>query len=71
VASIDDTGLARVLAEGTATVTATYNGQSGSSQMHVTAPAPSGRVAFVSTRSGNAEIYSMNADSSDVMKLTD
>ncbi len=31
---------------------------------------PSGRIAFVSNRDGNLEIYSMNGDGSDVTRLT-
>jgi Tol biopolymer transport system component len=34
-------------------------------------PISGGRVAFVSERDGNAEIYVMNADGSDVTRLTD
>lgn len=32
--------------------------------------APPGRIAFVSTRDGNEEIYSVNADGSDLVRLT-
>ena len=32
--------------------------------------APDGRIAFTSVRDGDMEIYSMNADGSDVRRLT-
>src|SRR5437899_5042435 len=37
----------------------------------VATESPQGRIAFVSDRDGNAEIYVMNADGSGVTRLTD
>ena len=34
-------------------------------------PGDSGKIAFTSNRDGNLEIYAMNADGSDVKRLTD
>jgi TolB protein len=37
---------------------------------HATFPGPNGRIAFTSDRSGDPEIYTMNADGSDLKRLT-
>jgi WD40 repeat protein len=37
---------------------------------HATSPGANGKLAFTSSRDGNSEIYSMNADGSGLMRLT-
>jgi Tol biopolymer transport system component len=34
-------------------------------------PGPNGRIAFISTRDGNAEVYTMNPDGTGLLRLTD
>ena len=50
---------------------AAFGGATPFSQTAALAQSSDGRVAFISNRDGNWEIYAMNADGSDVVRLTD
>lgn len=69
VATINSsTGVATAVAAGTATITAVSEGRSGAATVTVVGSA--GKIYFVSTRSGNADIYAMNIDGTEVTNLT-
>ena len=50
---------------------AAFGGATPFSQTAALAQSSDGRIAFISNRDGNWEIYAMNADGSDVVRLTD
>ncbi len=66
VATVDPTGLVRAVGEGSATMTATREGVSGSAATRVVHLA----LAFLSQRDGNLEIYGMNPNGSTLIRLT-
>jgi Tol biopolymer transport system component len=63
-------GIATGVSAGTATITASLEGKSGSATLTV-AVAPSGKLAFVSIRDNNTnQVYVMNADGSNQVRLS-
>ncbi len=66
VAIVDPTGLVRAVGEGSATMTATREGVSGTAATTVVSVA----LAFLSQRDGNPEIYGMNPNGSTLIRLT-
>src|SRR6266571_4094053 len=71
IATVSATGIVTGLAAGTTTITATVEGKGSSASVtslaFVDLPSP---IAFHSNRSGNYEIYVMNADGSGQKRLT-
>jgi hypothetical protein len=74
VASVSATGLVTAISLGHVYVSATSAGAVGAAGLYVQAPGPaqaaSGRIAFVSDRSGTQQLYLVNVDGSGLTQLT-
>jgi Tol biopolymer transport system component len=67
-ATVNASGLVTAVGGGVARVIAASGGASDTAT--ITVQGIAGRIAFVSSRDGNAEIYAMNADGSGLVRLT-
>jgi hypothetical protein len=71
LAVVSREGVVTARREGTVQIVASFAGVAGSARLIIEeVPPPVAQIAFVSDRSGNSEIYLMNADGSGLRNLT-
>ncbi|HXV87455.1 MAG TPA: Ig-like domain-containing protein, partial [Gemmatimonadales bacterium] len=72
IATVDSTGLATAIGEGSATINATSGDVTGSAQLLVSFSVVNAteEIVFISTRDGNREVYAMEADGTGARRLT-